>query len=93
MRDSDRDRDARNPACATSCRYESEGRKKPKIVPDLEHLDVVSVECGGMHTAVLTRDGKVSPSLGLGGSPWLNRSDMRWLTFCEGFPQLSQMCS
>lgn len=42
-----------------NCRYEAEGRKKPKIVPALEDLDVISVECGGMHTAALTKDGKV----------------------------------
>lgn len=28
-------------------------------MPDLEDMDVVSVECGGMHTAVVTKDGKV----------------------------------
>eukprot|EP01134_Creolimax_fragrantissima_P005172 CFRG5172T1 len=39
--------------------YEAEGRKKPKIVPALKDIDVVMVECGGMHTAALSIDGKV----------------------------------
>jgi hypothetical protein len=41
------------------CRYEAEGRKKPKIIPALEDVSVVAVECGGMHTAALSADGKV----------------------------------
>lgn len=47
------------PRLFVSFRYESEGRKKPKIVPELEDTDIVAVECGGMHTAVVTKDGKV----------------------------------
>lgn len=34
-------------------------RKKPALVKSLEGLNIVQVECGGMHTVVLTDDGKV----------------------------------
>ena len=34
-------------------------RKKPAIVKGLEDIRVVHVECGGMHTVVLTDDGQV----------------------------------
>ena len=34
-------------------------RKKPAIVKGLDGLNVVQVECGGMHTVALTNDGKV----------------------------------
>ena len=35
-------------------------RKKPAIVKGLDDLDIVQVECGGMHTVALTNKGKVS---------------------------------
>lgn len=34
-------------------------RKKPALVKSLEGLNIVQVECGGMHTVALTDDGKV----------------------------------
>ena len=34
-------------------------RKKPAIVKGLDDLDIVQVECGGMHTVALTNKGKV----------------------------------
>lgn len=34
-------------------------RKKPALVKSLEGLDIVQVECGGMHTVALSDDGKV----------------------------------
>ena len=35
-------------------------RKKPAIVKGLEGVKVTQVKCGGMHTVVLSSDGKVS---------------------------------
>ena len=34
-------------------------RKKPAIVKGLDDLEIVQVECGGMHTVALTNEGKV----------------------------------
>lgn len=34
-------------------------RKKPAIVKGLDDLEIVQVECGGMHTVALTNKGKV----------------------------------
>ena len=34
-------------------------RKKPAIVKGLDNLEIVQVECGGMHTVTLTSSGKV----------------------------------
>ena len=34
-------------------------RKKPAIVKGLDDLEIVQVECGGMHTVALTDSGKV----------------------------------
>ena len=34
-------------------------RKKPAIVKGLDNLEIVQVECGGMHTVALTSSGKV----------------------------------
>ena len=34
-------------------------RKKPAIVKGLDDLEIVQVECGGMHTVALTNNGKV----------------------------------
>ena len=34
-------------------------RKKPAIVKGLDDLEIVQVECGGMHTVALTNSGKV----------------------------------
>ena len=34
-------------------------RKKPAIVKGLDNLEIVQVECGGMHTVALTSCGKV----------------------------------
>ena len=34
-------------------------RKKPALVKGLDGMNIVQVECGGMHTVALTDDGKV----------------------------------
>ena len=34
-------------------------RKKPALVKGLDDLEIVQVECGGMHTVALTNNGKV----------------------------------
>lgn len=34
-------------------------RKKPAIVKGLDDLEIVQVECGGMHTVALANNGKV----------------------------------
>jgi regulator of chromosome condensation len=35
-------------------------RKKPALAKGLEDVEVVQVECGGMHTVALSNTGKVS---------------------------------
>lgn len=38
-------------------------RKKPAIVKGLDDLEIVQVECGGMHTVALAKNGKVMEAM------------------------------